>query len=116
MHFSNISKVYFQKYYLYWHYAVLIFTSKLHDPPPPQTILPPSPNQNKNFWPPTPSKDFPEIFNPPPPAPQAGGRGGGVNALKRPTMLYEVVKVICKVKMFYSSLGVSKVFYSSTML
>ena len=71
MHFSNISRVYFQKYSLYWHYAVLIFTSKLRDPPPPQTILSPPP----------PTKI--EI--------------SGANALKRPTMLYEVVKVICKV-------------------
>ena len=70
MHFSNISRVYFQKYSLYWHYAVLIFTSKLRDPPP-QTILSPPP----------PTKI--EI--------------SGANALKRPTMLYEVVKVICKV-------------------
>ena len=70
MHFSNISRVYFQKYSLYWHYAVLIFTSKLRDPPP-QTILSPPP----------PTKiEIP-----------------GANALKRPTMLYEVVKVICKV-------------------
>ena len=72
MHFSNISRVYFQKYSLYWHYAVLIFTSKLRDaPPPPQTIL----------------------SAPPPTKIEISG----ANALKRPTMLYEVVKVICKV-------------------
>ena len=61
----------FQKYSLYWFYAVLIFTSKLRGPlqqnyPSPQQYNPP-PHQNKNFWPP--SKDFSEIFNPP----QAGG-------------------------------------------
>ena len=32
-------KLVIQKYSLYWYYAVLIFTSKLRDPPPPQQRL-----------------------------------------------------------------------------
>ena len=55
-----------QKYSLYWFYAVLIFTSKLRDPPA-NKITPPL-LQHKNFCPPLPppttSKDFSEIFNP----------------------------------------------------
>ena len=45
----------FQKYSLYWFYAVLIFTSNLRDSPPPPHPLPPipqqynPPHQNKNF-------------------------------------------------------------------
>ena len=58
---SILSKL-FQKYSLYWYYAVLIFTSKLHDPSPHQQNYPPS-HQNKNSWPP--SKDFSQIFKPP---------------------------------------------------
>ena len=84
-------------------------------PPPLKQYYPPPPTKIKISDPLPLAKTFLKFLTPPP-APQAGGRGGGVNALKRPTMLYEVVKVICKVKMFYSSLGVSKVFYSSTML
>ena len=40
----------FQKYSLYWYYAVLIFTSKLRDPPPQQNYPPNNitPHQNRN--------------------------------------------------------------------
>ena len=67
----------FQKYSLYWFYAVLIFTSKLRGPlqqnsPSPQQYTPPPPTKIKTSDPP--SKDFSEIFNPP----QAGG---GVHAM-----------------------------------
>ena len=58
MHFSNISNVYklFQKYSLNWFYAVLIFTSKLRDPPPQQNYPSPTkikisdPPQQTLFW------------------------------------------------------------------
>ena len=44
----------FQKYSLYWYFAVFIFTSKLRDPPPPPpppppTKLPPPPQQYTKF-------------------------------------------------------------------
>ena len=72
--FSSILSYLFQKYSLYWHYAVLIFTSKLHDRP--QQYNPP--HLNKMFCPPPPpSKDFSVTFNLPP-----SWRGcGGVHAL-----------------------------------
>ena len=43
MHFSNTYKL-FQKYSLYWYYTVLIFTSKLCDPPALPSPLPPIPS------------------------------------------------------------------------
>ena len=79
MHFSNISKVYYVSYSKNSLYAgIMQFT-----PPHPNNISP-SPHQllqqlspfppKQKFWPLPPSKDLPEIFNPPSPLPKLEGR------------------------------------------
>ena len=58
---SILSKL-FQKYSLYWYYAVLIFTSKLHDPSPHQQNYPPPPTKTK--IPDPPAKTSLKFLNP----------------------------------------------------
>ena len=66
----RISSQLFQIYSLYRYYAVLIFTSKLHDPLPNKIT---HPHQNKNYWPPHPAKSFLKFLPPaPPPSPNLG--------------------------------------------
>ena len=74
----------FQKYSLYWYYAVLTFTSKLCDPSLPNKNAPLS-NNIPPFTqikicdcPLSPGKDFSEIFNPPSsPMLEGAMKGGG---------------------------------------
>ena len=51
---------------LYWYYAVLIFTSKLCDPPPPPKNV---------FWPTSIAKTFLKFLNPTPSSRRGRGRG-----------------------------------------
>ena len=93
----------FQKYSLYWFYAVLIFTSKLRGPlqqnyPSPQQYNPPPPTKIKTSDPL--AKTFLKFLTPPPPK-QEGGACPEKKSLSNKNIITIMINSLWLVKLFY---------------